>query len=80
MANQVPLSPGVYTSERELTANNASIGATTLGTVGETTQGPAFEPVFVTSYDTYKTYFGGLNKTTFPGTNNTNNRMLPKLS
>ena len=49
MANQVPLSPGVYTSERELTANNASIGATTLGTVGETTQGPAFEPVFVTS-------------------------------
>ena len=69
MANQVPLSPGVYTSERELTANNASIGATTLGTVGETTQGPAFEPVFVTSYDTYKTYFGGLNKTTFPGTN-----------
>ena len=69
MANQVPLSPGVYTSERELTANNASIGATTLGTVGETTQGPAFEPVFLTSYDTYKTYFGGLNKTTFPNTN-----------
>ena len=69
MANQVPLSPGVYTSERELTANNAAIGATTLGTVGETTQGPAFEPIFITSYDTYKTYFGGLNKTTFPGTN-----------
>jgi len=69
MANQVPLSPGVYTSERELTANNASIGATTLGTVGETTRGPAFEPIFLTSYDTYKTYFGGLNKTTFPSTN-----------
>lgn len=69
MANQTPLSPGVYTSERELVPITQSIGATTLGTVGETLRGPAFNPLHVDGYETYQTYFGGLDKTTFPGGN-----------
>jgi len=60
MANQkVFVSPGVYTSETDLTFVSQSIGVTTLGMVGETIKGPAFEPIFITSYDEFQTYFGG---------------------
>ena len=68
MANQVSLSPGVYISERELTFSTPTVGATTLATVGETLKGPAQQPIFVQSYDEYKTYFGGLDTTIFSGT------------
>jgi len=68
MANQVSLSPGVYISERELTFSTPSVGATTLATVGETLRGPAQQPIFVQTYDEYKTYFGGLDTTLFSGT------------
>ena len=68
MANQVSLSPGVYISERELTFSTPTVGATTLATVGETLRGPAQQPIFVQSYDEYKTYFGGLDTTIFSGT------------
>jgi hypothetical protein len=30
-----------------------------LGVVGETLKGPAFEPVLITNYDDFRTYFGG---------------------
>ena len=66
--NRVPLSPGVYTSERELSFNAPSIGATTLATVGETPKGPAQQPIFVEDYTDYQTYFGGLNTEVFSGT------------
>ena len=56
--NKVFVSPGVYTSEIDLTFVAQSVGVTTLGLVGETLQGPAFEPILVGSYDEYKTYFG----------------------
>ena len=60
MANQkVFVSPGVYTSETDLTFVSQSVGVTTLGMVGETLKGPAFEPIFISSYDEYQTYFGG---------------------
>jgi len=60
MANQkVFVSPGVYTSETDLTFVSQSIGVTTLGMVGETIKGPAFEPIFITSYDEFQLYFGG---------------------
>jgi hypothetical protein len=57
--NKVFVSPGVYTSERDLTFVAQSVGVTTLGIVGETLQGPAFEPIFITSFDEYQVYFGG---------------------
>ena len=58
-SNRVFVSPGVYTSEVDLTFVSQSVGVTTLGLVGETLRGPAFEPVLITSFDEFKTYFGG---------------------
>jgi hypothetical protein len=58
-SNKVFVSPGVYTSERDLTFVAQSVGVTTLGIVGETTQGPAFEPIFITNFNEFQTYFGG---------------------
>jgi hypothetical protein len=58
-STKVFVSPGVYTSERDLTFVAQSVGVTTLGLVGETLQGPAFEPIFITNFDEYQVYFGG---------------------
>jgi hypothetical protein len=52
------VSPGVYTSEKDLTFVAQSIGVTTLGLVGETLKGPAFEPILISNFDEFKTYFG----------------------
>ena len=59
--NKVFVSPGVYTSELDLSFIARQVGVTTLGIVGETPKGPAFEPVFVSGYEEFKTIFGGLN-------------------
>lgn len=56
--NRVFVSPGVYTSEVDLTFVAQSVGVTTLGLVGETLKGPAFEPILITSFDEFRTYFG----------------------
>jgi hypothetical protein len=66
--NKVFVSPGVYTSERDLTFVAQSVGVTTLGIVGETLQGPAFEPIFITNYDEYQVYFGGTSPERFVNT------------
>jgi hypothetical protein len=58
-SNRVFVSPGVYTSEKDLTFVAQSVGVTTLGLVGETLKGPAFEPVLIGNFDEFKTYFGG---------------------
>ena len=68
MANKVFVSPGVFTSEKDLTFVAQSVGVTTLGVVGETTKGPAFDPVFITNYDDFKAIFGGLNTYKFVDT------------
>ena len=60
-SNRVFVSPGVYTSERDLSFVTRNVGVTTLGLVGETVKGPAFQPIFVSNYDEYKSFFGGLN-------------------
>ena len=57
--NKVFVSPGVYTSEKDLTFVAQSVGVTTLGLVGETLKGPAFEPIYISSYDDFVTRFGG---------------------
>lgn len=63
MADKVFVSPGVYTSENDLSFVTRQVGVTTLGLVGETTKGPAFQPIFVSNYDEFKSFFGGLNAT-----------------
>jgi hypothetical protein len=65
---KVFVSPGVYTSETDLSFVAQSVGVTTLGLVGETLKGPAFEPIFITNYDEYQTYFGGTVPEKFIGT------------
>jgi len=65
---KVFVSPGVYTSERDLTFVAQSVGVTTLGLAGETLQGPAFEPIFITNFDEFQVYFGGTSPEKFVNT------------
>jgi hypothetical protein len=68
MANKVFVSPGVYTSEVDLSFVSQSVGVTTLGIVGETLKGPAFEPIFITNFDEFQTFFGGTSPEKFVNT------------
>ena len=61
--NRVFVSPGVFTSERDLTFVTRKVGVTTLGLAGETTKGPAFQPIFINNFDEFRRFFGGLNAT-----------------
>ena len=65
---KVFVSPGVYTSETDLSFVAQSVGVTTLGLVGETLKGPAFEPIFITNYDEFQAFFGGTEPTKFVNT------------
>ena len=66
--SKVFVSPGVYTSEVDLSFVAQSVGVTTLGIVGETIKGPAFEPIFVRNYDEFQSYFGGTSPEKFINT------------
>lgn len=68
-SNRVFVSPGVYTSEKDLTFVAQSVGVSTLGLVGETLKGPAFEPILISSFDEFRSYFG----TTSPAKDGNNN-------
>ncbi len=68
MANKVYASAGVFTSEKDLTFTTETIGVTTLGLVGETKKGPAFQPFFISNYDEFKVTFGGTNPEKFRNT------------
>jgi hypothetical protein len=57
--SKVFVSPGVYTSEVDLSFVAQSVGVTTLGIVGETLRGPAFEPIFIRNFDEFTNFFGG---------------------
>jgi len=57
--SKVFVSPGVYTSEVDLSFVAQSVGVTTLGIVGETLKGPAFEPIFIRNFDEFTNFFGG---------------------
>lgn len=52
------VSPGVYTREQDFSVFASQIGITRLGLVGETTKGPAFEPIKISSTDEYLARFG----------------------
>jgi hypothetical protein len=66
--SKVFVSPGVYTSEVDLSFVAQSVGVTTLGIVGETLKGPAFEPIFIRNFDEFTTYFGGTSPEKFINT------------
>lgn len=52
-------SPGVYTQFTDLSYAAKTMGITTLGLVGETIKGPAFEPIMISDQNMFQTYFGG---------------------
>jgi len=52
-------SPGVKFKERDLSFVTRNVGITTLGLVGETIKGPAFEPVFLRDKGEFSDKFGG---------------------
>jgi len=66
--SKVFVSPGVYTSEVDLSFVSQSVGVTTLGIVGETLKGPAFEPIFIRNFNEFSLYFGGTSPEKFINT------------
>ncbi len=63
--NKIFVSPGVFTSEKDLSFVAQQVGVTTLGSVGETKKGPAFEPIFITNYEEFTAIFGGQDASLF---------------
>ena len=61
-------SPGIYMKEVDLSYAAKSLGITTLGVVGETLKGPAFEPIRIENWGEFVNYFGGTSTETFLGT------------
>lgn len=62
------VSPGVYTEEKDVTYSVKSLGITSLGLVGETVKGPAFQNVPIKDWSEYVDYFGGTSPEKFKGT------------
>lgn len=60
-------SPGVYTKITDVQYAAKSLGITTLGLVGETKKGPAFEPIAISDWNMFKDYFGGTSTEKFKG-------------
>lgn len=58
-ARGIHVSPGIYTREYELTYAVRSLGITSLGLVGETLKGPAFEPMPISNWREFQDMFGG---------------------
>mgnify|MGYP002521208945 CR=1 FL=1 len=51
--------PGAYTQFTDLSYAAKTMGITTLGLVGETLKGPAFEPIMISDATEFQSYFGG---------------------
>jgi hypothetical protein len=58
MADFVFTSPGVKFRERDISFVSRSLSITTLGVVGETLKGPAFEPIYVQDKTEFEQRFG----------------------
>ena len=60
-------SPGIYTQITDLQYSADSLGITSLGLVGETLKGPAFEPIAISNWGQFQDYFGGTSTELFKG-------------
>jgi hypothetical protein len=59
---------GIYQKETELTpVTNSPTSITTLGLVGETQKGPAFQPIYISSWRDFLTVFGGTSAELYKG-------------
>lgn len=66
-ARGIHVSPGIYTKETDITYAVKSLGITTLGLVGETQKGPAFQPMLIENWKEFKSTFGGTSTEKFQG-------------
>lgn len=60
------VSPGIYTEEKEVTNSVKSLGITSLGLVGETQKGPAFQNIEISDWTEFVDYFGGTSTEKYP--------------
>ena len=61
------VSPGIYTEEKDVTYSVKSLGITSLGLVGESLYGPAFENIEIKNWSEFVDYFGGTSPEKFRG-------------
>ena len=61
------VSPGIYSKETDITYAVKSLGITSLGLVGETLKGPAFQPILVENWRDFQNLFGGTSAEKFIG-------------
>ena len=61
------VSPGIYTEEKDVTYSVKSLGITSLGLVGETLYGPAFQNIEIKNWTEFVDYFGGTSTEKFNG-------------
>lgn len=61
-------SPGIYTKITDIEYAAKTLGITTAGLVGETLQGPAFEPMMVKDFGEFQSVFGGTSPEKFKDT------------
>ena len=66
-ARGVHVSPGIYSKEVDINYAVKSLGITTLGLVGETVKGPAFQPMAIENWREFTNIFGGTNPEKFKG-------------
>lgn len=66
-ARGLHVSPGVYSKETVLEYAVKSLGITTLGVVGETLRGPAFQPMMIENWRDFQSMFGGTSAEKFSG-------------
>ena len=66
-ARGIHVSPGIYTREIDMTYAVRSLGITTLGVVGETLKGPAFQPMDIANWREFQEMFGGTSTEKFKG-------------
>lgn len=66
-ARGIHVSPGIYSRDIDLNYAVRSLGITTLGVVGETIKGPAFQVIDVSNWREYQDTFGGTSTEKFKG-------------
>jgi hypothetical protein len=66
-ARGIHVSPGIYTREIDINYAVRSLGITTLGVVGETLKGPAFQPMDIASWREFQEVFGGTSTEKYKG-------------
>lgn len=66
-ARGIHVSPGIYSREIDINYAVRSLGITTLGVVGETLKGPAFQAMDIANWREYQEVFGGTSTEKFKG-------------